>query len=82
MNWLREAITDSTTKAVSSKRVNMLLASVSLGAAIIILALAAYIGRQVDFAIGAVSASLAGLGGYGYVRGKSVELNRPPKQEG
>jgi hypothetical protein len=73
MNWLIEAATDSTTKAVSSKRVAMLTATFSLALSTIALSIAAVMGREVAAALAAVSVPLAGLGGYSYVGAKSIE---------
>lgn len=76
MNWLREALSDSQTNRVSSKRLAMLMATLAMSIAEVILAVAALYGRQVDMALLAVSAPLAGLGGYSYVNGKAAELKR------
>lgn len=79
MNWLHQALSDSQSERVSSKRVAMLMATFSLSAAEIILAIAALYGRNVDMALAAVSVPLAGLGGYSYVGGKAVEQKREEK---
>ena len=76
MNWLHEAVVDSTTKAVSSKRVAMLTATFALALSTIALSIAALMGREVATALAAVSVPLAGLGGYSYVGAKSVESKR------
>jgi len=76
-NWLREAVTDSTLKTVSAKRVAMLSAAFSLSLAVIILASAACLGTDVAASIYAVSIPLAGLGGYTYVNGKIAEGKQP-----
>lgn len=76
MSWLLDAVSDSKTKCVSSKRIAMLLATVSLSLATIGLAIAACLGYEVAAALGAVSVPLAGLGGYSYVGGKSAEVKR------
>lgn len=75
MNWLREAATDGATGRVSSKRVAMLLATLSMSITEVLLAVAALYGRDVSMALAAVSVPLAGLGGYTYVNGKANELN-------
>lgn len=76
MNWLREALSDGQSGRASSKRVAMLLATLSMSIAEVILAIAALYGRQVDVALAAVSVPLAGLGGYSYVNGKAAEQKR------
>lgn len=77
MNWLREAISDSQTKRVSSKRVAMLMATTALSVSVIALSIAALMfGYDVALELGAVSVPLAGLGGYSYVNGKGAEMNR------
>jgi hypothetical protein len=73
MNWLREAVTDSGTDKVSSKRVAVLVGSFSMSIAVDILAVAALFGHDVSLALGAVCVPLAGLGGYSYVHGKIAE---------
>ena len=76
-NWLKQAASDANNR-VSSKRVAMLIATLSLAISLIILAAAAYIGRQVDVAMSGVAAALAGLGGYSYVNGLTAEKRTPP----
>jgi len=73
MSLLREMLTDGWSGRGSSKRAALLIATLALSAALILLALAAYVGRIVDVAIGSVAAALAGLGGAAYVGGKSAE---------
>lgn len=75
MNWLHEAITDSTTKKSSSKRICMLVACFALALATVALAGAACLGYDTASALTAVSIPLAGLGGYSYTNGKKNELN-------
>ena len=76
MKWLREAISDGRTKKASIKRVALFIAVNALSIAAVILAASAYIGRDVALALGAVAGPLAGLAGYGYVRGKVAEANQ------
>jgi uncharacterized membrane protein YebE (DUF533 family) len=77
MSWLREAISDSRTNKASAKRIAMLMAALSMSAAVVILALAALmVGRDVAAALGAIAVPLAGLAGYGYVNGKAAEAKR------
>jgi len=76
MNWLREAISDGTSGNASAKRVAMLSAVFALSIAVIVLAAAAFNGRDVALALGTVTVPLAGLGGYSYVGGKIAESNR------
>lgn len=73
MTLLREMLTDGWSGRGSSKRAALLIATLALSAALLLLALAAYVGRVVDVAIGSVAAALAGLGGAAYVGGKSTE---------
>lgn len=79
MKWLAESLQDSRSGRYSTKRLVTLIAALALAAALIILAGAGYRGREVDAAIGLVSTALAGLGGYAYVGGKSVEARRKPE---
>lgn len=81
MKWLHEALSDSQTQRVSSKRVSMLLATLSMSVAEVILAVAALYGRNVDMALAAVSVPLAGLGGYSYVNGKANEMKNENEKE-
>lgn len=73
MSWLREAISDSSTNRVSSKRVAMLMATAALATSVVTLSAAALFGYDVALALGAVSVPLAGLGGYSYVNGKALD---------
>ena len=73
MNWLRETISDSRSGTASSKRVVMLMAGSAMSLAVVVLAVAACFGREVAAALGAVCVPLAGMSGYGYVRGKAAE---------
>lgn len=75
-NWLREAISDSSNGNASAKRVAMLSAVFALSIAVVVLAAAAFNGRDVALALGTVTVPLAGLGGYSYVGGKIAENNR------
>lgn len=76
MNWLREAVSDGRTGKASSKRLAMLIACAALALAVIILAVAAYFGRDVAVALGSVAVPLAGIGGFSYVGGKGAEAKR------
>lgn len=80
MIWLHEAVSDSQSERVSSKRVAMLMATTALSISVISLSFAALaFGYDVAFELGAVSVPLAGLGGYSYVGGKGAELSRSDK---
>jgi hypothetical protein len=72
MNWISETVS-SPRGELSSKRVAMLIAAVSLAIACVILACAALFGHDVGVAITGVSASLAGLGGGAYIGGVMQE---------
>lgn len=77
MNWVREAISDSTTNKASAKRIALLMAALSMSAAVVILSIAALVvDQEVAAALGAIAVPLAGLAGYGYVGGKSAEIKR------
>lgn len=73
MNWLREAINDSTTGKASSKRVVMLLAGAAMSASVVLLSVAALLGYSVVGELGVVSSPLAMLAGVSYVGGKIAE---------
>jgi len=75
-NWLREAISDGRTGLATTKRIVMLIAAIAMATSLIILAAAAFVGREVALALGAVAGPLAGMAGYGYVRGKVAEGKR------
>lgn len=76
-NWLREAISDGRTGLASAKRIALLMAALSMSAAVVILSVAALVvGRDVAAALGAIAVPLAGLAGYGYVQGKAAEVKR------
>lgn len=77
MHWLMEAIIDSKTQAVSSKRIAMLMGTTAMSMSVIILSAAAFIGHQVGVELAAVCAPLAGLCGYSYVNGKAVTEVKP-----
>lgn len=77
MNWLREAINDSTTNKASSKRIAMLSGAAAMSVAVVVLATAAWFGYDVAAAMWAVTVPLAGLGGYSYVNGKIAEKGLP-----
>lgn len=70
MSWLLEAVQDSKTGTVSSKRIAMLMGTTAMSASVVILSCAAYMGHQVGVELAAVCAPLAGLCGYSYVNGK------------
>lgn len=76
MGLLREAVTDGTTKNVSSKRMALLAGAFSMALAVVVLAAAALFGYDVAAELAAVSVPLAGLGGYSYVNGKAAERSR------
>ena len=76
MNWLLEAVADSTNNRVSSKRIGLLTATFALALSVLILSIAACLGQDVAMALGAVAVPLAGLNGFSYVGGKTVESKR------
>lgn len=82
MNWLRESISDGRSGRASSKRIAMLIATLALAAAVLILAAAGFIGRDVAMALGSVAAPLAVLGGASYVGGKYAERSKKPDDGG
>jgi multisubunit Na+/H+ antiporter MnhB subunit len=73
VTWLLEAIKDSKTGAVSSRRVGFLIATSALGASVLILSMAFFYGHDTSVALGAVSVPLAGLGGYSFVNGNKTD---------
>ena len=73
MNWMREAINDSTTGKASSQRIAMLAGAASKSVAVLVLSAASLFGYDVAAALWAVTVPLAGLGGYSYVNGKVAE---------
>ena len=77
MTWLREAISDSGTGKVSSKRIAMLAGAVSMSLAVVVLSAASLFGYDVAAALWAVTVPLDGLGGYSYVNGKIAERAAP-----
>ena len=77
MNWLREAINDSTTGKASSKRIAMLAGAAAMSLAVVVLSAASLFGFDVAAALWAVTVPLAGLGGYSYVNGKIAERAAP-----
>lgn len=72
MPWLRDAINAPDGQA-SSKRIGLLLATSALSLAVLLLAVAALLGRDVAAALAAVAVPLSGLNGYSYVGGISAE---------
>ena len=77
MNWLREAINDSTTGKASSKRIAMLAGAAAMSIAVLVLSAASLFGFDVAAALWAMTVPLAGLGGYSYVNGKMAERSAP-----
>lgn len=65
--YLKEIL--SATGDASSKRLVMLIATLSLAVALLGLIAAVFLGKEVSAALWAVTVPLAGLGGYGYVGG-------------
>lgn len=74
MAWIKEVL--SASGDASSKRVAMLIATVSLALALLGLIGAAFAGRDVAAALWAVTIPLAGLGGYSYVGG--IKMGEKP----
>ena len=73
MNFFREAMSDGTHGNASAKRVAIVFGSLSLSCAVVILAVAACLGREVSNALWATCTCLAALCGASYVGGKAVE---------
>ena len=73
MNFFREAMSDGTHGNASAKRVAIVFGSLSLSFAVVILAIAACLGRDVGEALWATCTCLAALCGASYVGGKAVE---------
>jgi hypothetical protein len=77
VTWLLEAIKDSKTGAVSSRRLGMLIATIAMSVSVLILAIATLYGHDTSVALAAVSAPLAGLNGYSYVNGNKDGQRTP-----
>ena len=80
MTWLREILSESDNR-LSSKRVAMMIATVTLAISTLILSVGSLYGWDVAAALGAVAIPLAGLGGFTYVGGKYAERPHPPYRE-
>ncbi len=73
MSIFSDAIRDGKTGSTSTKRIVLLMAGGAMSLAVVVLAFAAWFGHDVALSLGAVSAPLAGMSGYGYVNGKQAE---------
>lgn len=80
MTWLREILSERDNR-LSSKRVAMMIATLTLAVSTLILSSAALYGWDVAAALGAVSIPLAGLGGFTYIGGKYAERTPPYRKE-
>lgn len=76
MNWLREAISDGRSGMASTKRIVMLMAGWSLSVSTLILAVAAYHGKDVNSPLVVFGGALASLAGASYVWAKHIEAKR------
>lgn len=76
MQWLLQAIQDSKSGRVSSKRLGLLIATFAMSVSVLILATATLYGHDTSVALGAVCAPLAAMNGYSYVAGKLNEDKR------
>lgn len=76
MNWVREAISDGRSGLASTKRIVMLMAGWSLSVSTLILAVAAYNGKDVNSPLVVFGGALASLAGASYVWAKHIEAKR------
>lgn len=77
MNWLREAVSDGRSGRVSTKRIVMLSAGVSMSISTLALVVAVFYGWDVSGPLVAFGTSLSALAGAGYVGGKAMESKAP-----
>jgi hypothetical protein len=70
---LRGAIQDGRTGQYSSKRLNAVVATGSMALVVVLLGIAACMGRDVAGALASIAWPLAALGGINYVGGKFAE---------
>lgn len=68
IDLFRQALQENSTNRGSSKRVNTVIATLAMSLSTVLLAIGGMMGHDVAFAITGVSASLAGMCGYNYVR--------------
>lgn len=73
MTWLREAVSDGRSGRVSTKRVVMLAAGLSMSISTLALVVAVFIGWDVSGPLVAFGTSLSAMAGAGYVGGKAFE---------
>jgi hypothetical protein len=73
VKWAREAINNGATGLASSRRLGFLIATSALAASVLILSISFLFGHDTSVALAAVSAPLAGMNGYAFVKGKPVD---------
>ncbi len=73
MAWLREAVSDGRSGRVSTKRVVMLAAGLSMSISTLALVVAVFVGWDVSGPLVAFGTSLSAMAGAGYVGGKAFE---------
>lgn len=73
VRWCARVFEEGSSGNPSVKRIALMVTVTALAIALIILAAAAFMGHSVGAEITAVATSLAGVGGYSYVRGKAAE---------
>ena len=71
MRWVKDVLSGPSGQA-SSKRVALLMATLSLSAATVLLSVAAVMGYSVAGELGAVALPLAGLGGWSYTQKREI----------
>lgn len=79
MTWLREAVSDGRSGRVSTKRIVMLVAGLSMSIGTLALVTAVFAGHDVSGPLVAFGTSLSALAGAGYVGGKAFESKREDK---
>lgn len=76
VTWLREAVSDGRSGRVSTKRIVMLSAGISLSVGTLALVAAVFADHDVSGPLVAFGTSLSALAGAGYVGGKAMERGK------
>jgi hypothetical protein len=79
-SWLRQAVADGQSNKVSTKRIIMLVAGISMSVSTLGLVVAVFFGWDVSGPLVAFGTSLSALAGAGYVGGKAME-NKAPRND-
>lgn len=82
MTWLREAVSDGRSGRVSTKRIVMLAAGISMCIGTLALVAAVFVtDRDLSGPLVVFGGSLSALAGAGYVGGKAMERSKAPANE-